>query len=441
MSDRRAARALDRVALTPKQANIFCWGWQPEARFRFAVCGRRFGKTFLAVEEIIRAYRLAVERDVSPDDEIWYGAPTFKQAKRVMWARLKRYFPAAWIEGKPNNTECVLHTITGHVIRLVGMDDPDSLRGSGLWFFVGDEWDDAKAAIWPEIIRPMLATSGGHALKIGTPKGFGKLYDGYTAGQAGPAKDPEIMSWSYNTLQGGNVPQEEVDRARKTLDPRTFRQEYEASFENFAGRIYYGFDRRYSVKAKEYDPHLPLHVGMDFNINPMSASVWQEHLGNDGQTTSWQIDEIVIPTSNTDVMCDELQRRYGRLGGDVEHITVYPDASGQSRRTSAGGRTDIGILRERGFTVMVGGVNPPVRDRINIVNARLETADGLRHAYFDPKCVNSIMAIERQLYKDGTSEPDKTTGFDHLNDASGYYLFARFGLVKAQGIRLAHAER
>lgn len=440
MSDRRRGAA-DRVQLTVKQANIYVWGWQSDARFRFAVCGRRFGKTFLAVEEIIRAYRLAVERDVSPDDEIWYGAPTFKQAKRVMWARLKRYFPQAWIDGKPNNTECVITTITGHIIRLVGMDDPDSLRGSGLWFFVGDEWDDAKEEVWPEIVRPMLATSGGHALCIGTPKGFGKLYDGFTAGQPGPSKDPAIMSWSYNTLQGGNVPQEEVDHARKTLDPRTFRQEYEASFENFAGRIYYGFDRRYSVKHKDYDPALPLHVGMDFNVNPMSATVWQETVGNDGEITSWQIDEIVIPTSDTDVMSTEIQLRYGKPDGSVEHITVYPDASGQSRRTSAGGRTDIGILRDRGFMVMVGGVNPPVRDRINTVNGRLQSADEMRHAFISPKCVNSLTAIERQLYKEGTSEPDKTTGFDHLNDATGYYLYARFGLVKARGIRLGHSER
>ena len=439
MSDRRLFA--DRIQLTVKQANIYVWGWQPEARFRYAVCGRRFGKTYLGVEEIIRAYRLAVERNVSRDDEIWYGAPTFKQAKRVMWARLKRYFPLAWLDGKPNNTECVLTTVTGHVIRLVGLDDPDSLRGSGLWFFLGDEWDDAKDVVWPEIVRPMLATSGGHALLIGTPKGFGKLYDGFIAGQPGPNKDPHIMSWSYDTLQGGNVPQEEVEHARRTLDPRIFRQEYEASFEDFAGRIYYGFDRRHSVMDKDYDPLFRLHVGMDFNINPMSATVWQETIGADGEITSWQIDEIVIPTSNTEVMCEEIKRRYGRSDGSAEHITIYPDATGQARKTSAGGRTDISILREHGFTVMVNNINPPVRDRINTVNARLETADGIRHCFIAPRCVNSIMAMERQLYKEGTSEPDKTTGFDHLNDATGYYLYARFGLVKMRRFRIGHIER
>lgn len=451
MSDRRKGQRIgtERIQLTSKQANIYVWGWQPDARFRFAVCGRRFGKTYLGVEEIKRAYRLAIERNCSLDDEIWYGAPTFKQAKRVFWGRLKRFFPADWIAGI-NNTEAVITTVSGHVIRIVGLDDPDALRGSGLWFFIGDEWDDAKAEVWSEVVRPMLATStqrgGGHALFIGTPKGFGKMYDGYVAGQPGDKREPDVLSWKYNSIEGGNIPAEEVERARRTLDARTFRQEYEASFETFAGRIYYSFDRRFTVKARAYDPKLPVHIGMDFNINPMTATVWQETTGNDGGLVSWQIDEIVIPTADTAVMAAEVKNRYARESFDpanpkLDHITIYPDASGQARRTSAGGATDVSILREAGFSVVVAGQNPPVRDRINIVNGRLEAADGIRRAFIDPRCTKSIEAMERQLYKEGTSEPDKTTGHDHCNDATGYYMFARFGLGGVRGIRIGHMER
>ena len=106
--------------LSAKQANIYTWGWQEDARFRYAVCGRRFGKTNLGAEEMRRAYRLAVEHNIYPDNEIWYGPPTFKQAKRVMWNRLKRNIPEDWINGRPNNTECVMPMKTGHVIRVVG---------------------------------------------------------------------------------------------------------------------------------------------------------------------------------------------------------------------------------------------------------------------------------------------------------------------------------
>ena len=54
-----------------------------------------------------------------------------------MWNRLKRNIPEDRIQGRPNNTECVMQMRTGHVMRVVGLDDPDALRGSGLWFFMG----------------------------------------------------------------------------------------------------------------------------------------------------------------------------------------------------------------------------------------------------------------------------------------------------------------
>ena len=102
--------------------------------------------TYLGAEEMRRAYRLAVGHNIPPDNEIWYGAPTFKQANRAMWNRLKRNIPEDWIQSRPNNTESVMQMKTGHVMRVVGLDDPDALRGSGLWFFLGDEWDDASRA-------------------------------------------------------------------------------------------------------------------------------------------------------------------------------------------------------------------------------------------------------------------------------------------------------
>src|SRR6185437_2354575 len=204
MSGRQVSPQIDgeQITLTRKQANIFAWGWRPEARFRFAVCGRRFGKTFLLREETRRACQLAEQMRIPVENEIWYGAPSFKQAKRTFWRPLKRSIPKHWIDGKPNETECSITLRTGHVIRVVGLDNYDDLRGSGLWFFMGDEWADAKYAAWTEILRPMLATCGGHELFIGTPKGFNHFRDGYIAGQVGG--EPDTKSWLYTTLAGGN---------------------------------------------------------------------------------------------------------------------------------------------------------------------------------------------------------------------------------------------
>ncbi len=399
---------------------------QVDSPSRLFLCGDALiptHNTFLMAEELRRAARLAVTRNVGIENEIWYGAPTFLQAKRVMWGRVKRAIPRSWIAGRPNETTCSIRLLSGHVIRLVGLDASENLRGSGLWFFGGDEWADCRPNAWREVIRPMLSTARGHALFIGTPKGFDHFRDAYLLGQ--PGGDPSYRSFLFTTADGGNVPPEELEAARRELDLRTYQQEYCASFETYAGRVVYAFSRAENVKRSGHDPNRPLHVGMDFNVNPMSATIWQEQ----GETTR-QIDEIVLPTSNTDEMADEIVRRYGREGFEpgrrtVEHITVYPDPAGAQRRSSAGGRTDIGILREKGFAVRASRSHPPVRDRMNVMNRQFRSADGQVLATVDPRCVRSIEAYERLVFREGTAEPDKMQGFDHLVDASGYYLYGR----------------
>ncbi len=231
----------------------------------------------------------------------------------------------------------------------------------------------------------------------------------------------------FTTADGGNVPAEEIAAAERELDPRSFRQEYRASFENYAGRVVYAFSRADNVKRADYDASRAVHVGIDFNVNPMSATIWQEY----GETIC-QIDEIILPTSNTDEMAGEIARRFGRDGFEpgqkmLDHICVYPDPAGAQRRTSAGGRTDIGILLQKGFKVSVQRSHPPVRDRMNVMNRCFRTADDKIIATVDPRCGKSIEAYERLVFRDGTAEPDKTQGFDHLVDASGYYLFGRYG--------------
>ncbi len=439
----------DAIQLTPKQSNVYAWGFQESARFRDAVCGRRFGKTFLGAKEIRRAAKLAARWEVSPDDEIWYAAPTFKQAKRVFWRRLKRSIPRSWIDGKPNESECYILLKTGHIIRIVGLDSYDNLRGSGLFFVLVDEWADCPYEAWDEVLRPMLSTCkyiidgiqrvGGHALRIGTPKGFNHCYATYCDGQEGG--EPDHKSWLYTTLDGGNVPQSEIDAARRKLDPRTFRQEYQSSFENYSGRVYYAFDRRLSVKSCKYDASLPIHIGMDFNINPMSAVICQE-VGADIHV----IDEITIQTSNTDEMATEISTRYGKAGfdpskPDLSHITIYPDPAGAQRRTSAQGKTDISILRTHGFKVIAMDSHPLVRDRINIVNSKIQSADENRHLFINIECSETIKCLEQLCYKEGTNIPDKDSGFDHIPDALGYYVYTKFAYIPSRNAHVHHMHR
>ena len=63
-----------------------------------------------------------------------------------------------------------------------------------------------------------------------------------------------------------------------------------------------------------------------------------------------------------------------------------------------------------------------IRDRVNSVNAKLCSASGHKGIYIHPKCKNLLNSISKHTYKEGTVLPDKTQGFDHMNDALGYLV-------------------
>jgi hypothetical protein len=129
------------------------------------------------------------------------------------------------------------------------------------------------------------------------------------------------------------------------------------------------------------------------------------------------IDEIKMYSSNTNELSDEIKTRYPR-----SKVWIYPDPSGSSRRSSANGVTDHIILANAGFVVKAPRSHTPVRDRINAVNSRLCDSTGIRHLFVNPKCKYTIECLERQVYKEGTSQPDKESGYDHMNDALGYMV-------------------
>lgn len=381
-----------------------------EARFRVFVAGRRCGKTFFAIRELARFAR-------HPNKTIWYVAPTYTMAKNIVWDDLcTRMTALGWAE-KINQVELSIVLVNGSKISLKGADRFDTLRGAGVDFLVMDEFADMKREAWETVLRPTLAAQNppGSALFCGTPKGFNHFKDLYDKGQS---VDKQWESWQFTTLDGGNVPAEEIEAAKNDMDARQFSQEFLASFVNFTGQIYYNFDRKKHVETKEFNPNAPIHIGIDFNIDPMSASICQMI---DGKIH--QFDELSIYGSNTEELAQEIMNRY-----DQTKVICYPDPAGAQRKTSANGKTDITILQQY-FVVEAKRKHDPVRDRINALNTVMESADGTVRFSIDPKCKNSIRCLERQIYKTGTSIPDKDGGFDHQNDSLGY-LVAHLAPIK-----------
>ena len=375
-----------------------------DKRFRVLITGRRFGKTFLCVQEIAKFARY-------PKKKVWYVAPTYRMAKDIVWNDLvDRMTKHKWVS-KINHSDLKVILRNGSEISLRGADNENSLRGVGLDFLVMDEFADIKSHAYTEVLRPTLSDKGrmGAALFCGTPRGYGNWsYNLFTREK----DDDQWASFQFTTLEGGQVSKQEIEQAKSDLDERTFKQEYEASFVNYAGQIYYNFDRKDNVIDKYTPQTAEIHIGMDFNIDPMSAVV-SEIIGN----KIIVYDEIVIYSSNTDELVQEIKARY-----KDKHIYVYPDPAAKQRKTSAGGVTDLAILKNAGFNLRVRNTHPLIRDRINAVNTKLKNANGVKTLFIANHCKNVLKSIERQIYKEGTTIPDKDNNYDHMNDALGYLV-------------------
>src|SRR5713226_7695696 len=148
-----------RLTLRAPQWTIF----RCSKRYRVLVAGRRFGKTQLALVELCQA---AWEEGRL----VWYVAPTYKQAKRVAWNRLKQMTRPYWA-GPPREVDLSIELARGGTIALRGADNYDGLRGDGLDFLVLDEYATMAPEAWNEVLRPALADREGSALFIGTPRG------------------------------------------------------------------------------------------------------------------------------------------------------------------------------------------------------------------------------------------------------------------------------
>lgn len=405
-----------------------------QRRFKVIVAGRRWGKTQTAATAMLVAAR-------KPKQIIWYVAPTYRMARDIMWRVLKDMVPTQLIYNA-NETLMKITLLNGSEIALKGADKPDTLRGVALDFVVIDEAQDVNPDTWYLVLRPTLSSTGGKAIIIGTPKSFNWLYDTYILGQRGDNyydKETKLWrvnpwkSWQMPTITSPFIPPEEIEAAKHDMDEKSFNQEYNAKFETMSGRVYHAFDRAVHIGDYHFNPALPIYIGQDFNIDPMSAAVMQIQPNG----AIWIVDEIVLFGSNTQEAADELARRYHRqmAGGK---ITIYPDPAGQQRGHGRG-ESDLDILRDAGFKRLKFRRKAPfVSDRINAVNRLWRSADGQIRMKVDRHCKHVITCMEQLIYKPGTRDPDKTMGIEHIGDGIGYFIDLEYPVRKYKAVGMSY---
>ena len=374
------------------------------SRFKVLVCGRRWGKTILSLMYLLKD-------PFQENERRWFITPTYRMGRNIVFPILRQMF-SQFNGAKLNETEMSVRFENGAEFAVKGADNEHALRGVELTKCVMDEMAYIKPHVWEEIVYPMLATTKGSVLFIGTPNGYDIMYDLYSRGQS----EPDWKSWQFKTIDGGFVPAEEIAQAKRTMDASVFRQEFEASFETTGNRAAWNFDRDIHVKkAKELSSYK--WWGCDFNVDWMSATLACQF--TDG--TIHYYDEIRLKNSNT----EEMARKMKAIEPNVE---VYPDPAGSARSTTSN-RSDHHILRDYGFLIRAKKAHPSHIDRLNALNRKLLDAEGNVTMTIDPKCKFLIKDLE-QVQRDKKGGIDKSNiELTHALDACSYAIAYKFPVI------------
>lgn len=127
----------------------------------FVQCGRKWGKSEFLIYTLVRWAML------NTGSHCYYFAPFQKQAREILWVRLKQFIPQDWIKDE-NKTEARITLITGSFIKIDGSDNYEAYRGITPDIVAYDEFKDFR----PEFhvaMEPNLGPKNAPLLIVGTP--------------------------------------------------------------------------------------------------------------------------------------------------------------------------------------------------------------------------------------------------------------------------------
>jgi len=379
------------------------------------------GKTAAGIARLMRLKRYCPGQDVA------YYLPTYPLIEDIAFQRFPALFERHGIGYKLNQQKAVMETDLGRII-FRNMEQPDRIVGYEVAHSMVDELDtlpiDKARSVWNKIIarnRQKAVTVNGKSVRntvgvVTTPEGFRFVYERWVKNHA-----PGYALYKARTSDNAaNLPIDYIDNLRNTYSSSLLAAYLEGEFVNLtAGSVYAEFDRHLNGTDATINPGEPLHIGMDFNVNNMSAVVC---VIRDGDPLAL---EEITQVRDTPAIIEVIRSRY-----PGHSITIYPDASGGATKSVNASLSDLTLLRAANFAVLAPNRNPSVKDRIMAMNQLIHNQGKRRLKVHFDRCPTLIEGLERQAYgKNG--EPDKTAGLDHLNDAIGYFINYKFGLNRS----------
>lgn len=378
--------------LTKAQAQIV----NDTHRFRVVNCGRRFGKTTLAILEMVGK---AASRN---DCRVAYLANTYQQARDIAWRELKKLCQPITRNVNEARLEIEITSKQGgsSFIWLRGWESVETLRGQRFDFLVIDEvammrnfWEN-----WQEVIRPTLTDTKGEVLFLSTPKGYNHFFDLYQLEH----DDNDFKSFHFITRDNPYIDIEEINKAERELPEDRFSQEYLADFRKSQGLVYKEFNRNkhlFDIKPNSINQIV---LGIDFGYTNPTAVL---EIVRDYDNVYWVVSEW-YKTGKTNIEIVEYAK-------SIKHYAVYADPAEPDR---------IEEMRRHGLNTRE--VSKEIISGIDKVHQLFKENRLKIHR----ACSNLINELETYSYPDKKSDkndqelPVKEN--DHALDALRYAIFA-----------------
>ncbi len=392
-------RSQYKVHMSPFQFNTVCFA-------------RQSGKSTYGNNKLLeRAF-------IKQNGTYWFLGPTYRLAEQMHDRAKFALSKNGVIKDKSDSDFMIQLKYSDSRIFYKSGDRPESLLGETLDGAIIDEAAKQKKEIWSRYVMPMLGTTNGWADLLSTPDGFDWFYDCFQNSKTNfrwgsfHAPATECPFWSREMLE----------EAKSSMSEDLYAQEILAEFRDLgSGSCIVTFGSHnitdkspFAEAGHAISPHLPILVGMDFNLSPMS---WI--LGQHKHRDIYYHDEIILERSHTaeaaDVLCE-------RVAGHKAGIIIIGDASGKAGQRAAAGESDYSIIKQRlrahgiPYTDKTPEANPPIKDRVNATSAACKDAGGSVHVWFHPRCKVTIKDMQRRKWKEGSS----TLAFDNSDPHSGH---------------------
>lgn len=404
-----------RIKLTKPQARMLF----SNAKFPLFCGGYGSGKTETLVSKAVK------DLQDSPGSTVAIYAPTFDQFKLNLSPRFTEILKG-YPRGKINLSDMTFDIpMLGRLI-FRSLNNPDRIIGYEVYRSHIDEIDtlptDKAEDVWNKIVARNRAHGSGpnRVSAYTTPEGFKFCYQRWVKDQI-----DGYALYRAPTYSNPYLDKEYVETLKASYPPQLVEAYIEGYFVNMtSGRVwYYDRNEHASTELHDMENREMVRIGMDFNVDNMSAVVYVLRPNEKKTRLAWHAVDELVRIKDTPAMIEAIKEKYQSRGCKVR---VYPDATGDARKTVGASKSDISLLKLAGFEVLAKSKNPFVRDRVISTNQALSS--GMLFVN-EVMCPETASDLEQQVY-DGNGMPDKSSGNDHRPDAFSYPIVFEMPVVK-----------